>query len=177
MNNKITIVSGTNRRNSLSAIVSNIYADVLKSFGIHANIIDLRDLPENFIHTSLYDKAGKNDEFNVSRKEMADTDKFVFIVPEYNGSFPGVLKTFIDGLIFPDTFKNKKCALVGISSGIQGGILAISHLTDIFNYCGMHVLALKLKFSHINKHVQGKEITNALYMDLIREQAEELINF
>ena len=177
MDNKITIVSGTNRQDSLSGIVSNIYADILQSFGITANVIDLQALPENFIHTSLYDNAGKNADFNIIRKEMTQANKFVFIVPEYNGSFPGVLKTFIDGLIFPDTFKNKKCALVGISSGIQGGVLAISHLTDIFNYCGMHVLALKLKFSHINKYIQNEQITNDLYIGLMKEQAEKLISF
>ena len=42
---------------------------------------------------------------------MSQSEKFVFIVPEYNGSFPGVLKTFIDGLAFPDTFEQKKNVL------------------------------------------------------------------
>ena len=76
-------------------------------------------------------------------EKIQSCDKFVFVVPEYNGSFPGVFKAFVDGLKYPASFKDKKCALVGISSGTQGGALALSHLTDIFNYLGMNVLALK----------------------------------
>ena len=109
---------------------------------------------------------------------MSQAQKYVFIVPEYNGSFPGVLKTFIDGLEYPNTFKNKKCALVGLSSGVQGGGLALSHLTDIFNYCGMNVLALKPKLARIEAHIDGDfQITNNLYMQLLKEQAEKFIEF
>ena len=54
-----------------------------------------------------------------------------------------------DDHIFPTkpelVVQDKKAALVGISSGVQGAGLALSHLTDIFNYCGMHVLAQKPK--------------------------------
>ena len=77
------------------------------------------------------------------QNQIDQCEKFVFITPEYNGSFPGVLKAFIDGMRFPGTFEGKKCALVGISAGTQGGALAMSHLTDIFNYLGMTVLANK----------------------------------
>ena len=92
---------------------------------------------------------------------------------EYNGSFPGVLKTFIDGLAFPDTFEPKKCALVGLLSGVQGGGLALSHLTDIFNYCGMYVLALKPKLAQISQNIDMEKeiVTNELYRDLLETQA------
>ena len=108
---------------------------------------------------------------------MKSSEKFVFIVPEYNGSFPGVLKAFIDGLEYPGTFRGKKCALVGLSSGVQGAGLALSHLTDIFNYCGMHVLALKPKLARIEANMEDTKITNQLYNDLLKEQALSLLSF
>ena len=74
----------------------------LENLGVEATILDLRDLPEDFLVSSLYENAGKNESFNPLRTSMKDSEKFVFIVPEYNGSFPGVLKAFIDGLKFPD---------------------------------------------------------------------------
>ena len=76
-------------------------------------------------------------------------------------------------------FENKKCALVGLSSGVQGGGLALSHLTDIFNYCGMNVLALKPKLSQINLHLdqETNQITNTLYMELLETQAEQIVAF
>lgn len=174
---KIVIVSGTNRANSLSRQIAEVYSKILDNLHTSNEIVDLSGLPPNFPHTALYENAGRDAKFNTYREIMVKAHKFIFIVPEYNGSFPGILKAFIDGLIFPDTFKNKKCALVGISSGTQGGGLALSHLTDIFNYCGTHVLALKPRLFHINKHLQDGILKNELYMGLLQEQAESLILF
>ncbi|MEQ9286257.1 MAG: NAD(P)H-dependent oxidoreductase [Cyclobacteriaceae bacterium] len=172
----ITIVSGTNRKNSVSKKISRLYERILKSKGQDTEIIYLEDMPEDFIGTALYENAGQNDSFNGVRKQMYESQKMVFIVPEYNGSFPGVLKAFIDGLKFPGTFTNKKCALVGLSSGVQGGGLALSHLTDIFNYCGMHVLAFKPKLSRIEDNFTENKLSK-LYNSLLEEQADKFIQF
>lgn len=174
---KIIIVCGTNRLDSVSYQIAQVYQEILKQLNVDTELIDLTELPHDFAFSALYDKAGKNEAFNHFRELMAENKKFVFVVPEYNGSFPGVLKTFIDGLKFPDSFRDKKCALVGLSSGIQGAGLALSHLTDIFHYCGMHVLALKPKLSHIEQHFKEGTIINELYMTLLQDQAKKLLEF
>ena len=175
----ITIISGTNRSNALSLKLSRIYQKFLNNLDAPSQIIDLSELPPDFAFSALYEQSGRNKLFNVFRQQMKDSDKFVYIVPEYNGSFPGILKTFIDGLEFPVSFQNKKCALVGLSAGEQGAGLALRHLTDIFNYCGMHVLALKPKLAQIeeNMDVEKEEITNPLYKELIEMQARQLVAF
>ncbi len=174
---KITIICSTNRTNALSKKISQIYQGLLEKYNVSSEIIDLADLPSDFTETALYENSGKNEEFNIYREKMKTTKKMVFIVPEYNGSFPGVLKAFIDGLEYPGTFKNKKCALVGLSSGVQGGGLALSHLTDIFNYCGMHVLAQKPKLAKIDRFFKDDKITNDLYVQLLEEQVEIFVEF
>lgn len=173
----ITIICGTNRKNSQSEIVAGIYKKMVEQAGEECDFINLQDLPGDFISTALYENAGTNEAFNSIREKMVTSKKFVIIVPEYNGSFPGVLKTFFDGLIFPTTFTGKKCALVGISSGMQGAVLAMSHLTDILNYCGTNVLANKPKLSAIEKNVTDGKITNPLYVDLLNDQIKALIAF
>ncbi|WKK87333.1 NAD(P)H-dependent oxidoreductase [Marivirga arenosa] len=173
----ITIISGTNRNNSVSAQVAKLYKKLLDEKQIESNIIDLADLPKDFVYTALYDNNGKNPEFNEFLTLLRASKKYVFVIPEYNGSFPGVLKAFIDGMEYPNSFQNKKCALVGISSGMQGAGLALSHMTDIFNYLGMHVLALKLKLARIEKNFNGEEVTDKLYSELLEEQVEKLIEF
>lgn len=174
----ITIICSTNRMDSVSSKISQQYARLLDKKGIQNQTIDLKDLPNDFAFSALYDKSGKNEAFNHYRKVMKECKKFVFVVPEYNGSFPGVLKTFIDGLEFPNTFTNKKCAMVGLSSGIQGAGLALSHLTDIFNYCGMNVLAQKVKLAKIEANTDDDyNITNQLYNQLLKEQVDLLIQF
>ncbi|SMD32739.1 NAD(P)H-dependent FMN reductase [Reichenbachiella faecimaris] len=172
----ITIISSTNRKNSVSKKLAHIYQGILEDKKIETEMIYLDELPEDFIATALYDQSGKNKLFNTFREKMLRAEKMVFIVPEYNGSFPGVLKAFIDGLAFPNTFRDKKAALVGISSGVQGAGLALSHLTDIFNYCGTHVLAQKPKLSRIEENLTENNLSE-LYHSLLEEQVDKLLRF
>ena len=173
----ITIICGTNRKDSFSGKVANIYKGMVEETGETCDLINLLDLPHDFILSALYENAGNNTTFNPIRDKMVSAEKFVIIVPEYNGSFPGILKTFFDGLKFPDTFTGKKCALVGISSGLQGAVLAMSHLTDILNYCGTNVLAQKPKLSGIENNLKDGKITNPLYVQLLKDQIKALISF
>lgn len=172
----ITIICSTNRKDAVSQTVANAYINILKSHLVAYQFINLADLPADFTFSALYENSGKNESFNRYRDMMKDSEKFVFIVPEYNGSFPGVLKAFIDGLQFPESFTGKKAALVGVSSGIQGAGLALSHLTDIFNYCGTHVLAFKPKLMHIEANMTGGKLSE-LYHQFLEQQANDIINF
>lgn len=173
----IKIIVGTNRKNSLSKTIALLYQEILLERGAESEILELEQLPADFIETALYENNGRNEEYNAFHSRVKEGKKFVFIVPEYNGSFPGILKTFIDGMTYPNTFRNKKCALVGLSSGIGGGGIALSHLTDIFHYLGMHVLALKPKLAKIEQNMSDNLLTNRLYLDLLHTQADMLLEF
>jgi chromate reductase, NAD(P)H dehydrogenase (quinone) len=173
----IKIIVGTNRKNSVSKTIAELYQQILIEKGSEAEILELEDLPADFSETALYENNGKNPGYNAFHERIQEGRKFVFIVPEYNGSFPGVLKTFIDGMTYPNTFRNKKCGLVGISSGIGGGGIALSHLTDIFHYLGMHVLALKPKLAKIEQNMSDNLLTNRLYVELLHTQADMLLEF
>ncbi|MCF6359657.1 MAG: NAD(P)H-dependent oxidoreductase [Cyclobacteriaceae bacterium] len=177
MTEKVYIISGTNRQQAVSLQVSKVYQQEFEALGVDSEIIDLQQLPADYLFSGLYENAGKNELVNGFREKMKVGHKFVFVIAEYNGSFPGVLKAFIDGLEFPDSFMNKKCALVGLSAGIQGAVLAMSHFTDILNYCGAHVLAEKPKLASIGGHIQDGEITNERYMKHIKKQVKQLIEF
>ncbi len=173
----IKIIVGTNRPNSVSKLIASRYQEILREKGAESEILELEHLPADFIKTALYENNGRNEEYNAFHSRVKEGKKFVFIVPEYNGSFPGILKSFIDGMTYPNTFRNKKCALVGISSGIGGGGIALSHLTDIFHYLGMHVLALKPKLAKIEQNMSDNLLTNRLYLDLLHTQADMLLEF
>lgn len=173
----IGIIIGTNRHNSLSRKVGNYYQNLLKTFGEESQIIDLSELPVDFAFSALYHNSGKNEAFNNFQKIIDETKKFVFIVPEYNGSFPGVLKTFFDGLRYPDTFNNKKAALVGISAGVLGNAVGLGHLNDILSYMETDVLGLRLKLGSMKTHFAGDEFTFEVYRNFLEKQAKALIAF
>jgi NAD(P)H-dependent FMN reductase len=174
---KITVVSSTNNKNALTARVADYYAGLLRKRGCDHQVLKLTCLPPDFTATALYENNGQHPEFNRLRELMEATQKYVFIIPEYNGSFPGVFKAFIDGLQFPDTFKGKKCAMVGVSSGPQGGTFAMSHLTDIFHYLKMHVYPLKPRLGNILDSQLATILANEQYVRLLEEQADGIINY
>ncbi|WP_255700700.1 NADPH-dependent FMN reductase [Dyadobacter sp. CY343] len=173
----IVIIVGTNRPNSMSRKIAEYYQTILNHLDAPSIILDLINLPHDFTVSALYHNTGKNEDFNSLKSLLEQTDKFVFIVPEYNGSYPGVLKAFIDGLPYPNSFANKKAALVGLSSNMQGATIALSHLNDVFSYLGMNTLALRVKLGQIRNHFQDNVISNALYKELIELQAGQLIHF
>ncbi|MHA7877494.1 MAG: NADPH-dependent FMN reductase [Bacteroidota bacterium] len=176
-NAKIVVVAGTNNKNSLTAQVADYYAMLLQKRGYDNEVLKLTRLPADFTVTALYENRNKNAAFNHLQAIMETAQKYVFIIPEYNGSFPGVFKAFIDGLRFPDTFLGKKCAMVGVSQGTQGGALAMSHLTDIFHYLKMHVYPLKPRLSSIHDSSLATVLANTQYVRLLAEHVEGIIGF
>ena len=161
----------------MSRKIAEYYQAILQQLDTPSIILDLVNLPHDFTVSALYENTGKNEAFNNLKSLLEKTDKFVFIVPEYNGSYPGVLKAFIDGLPYPNSFSNKKAALVGLSSNMQGAAIALSHLNDVFSYLGMNTLALRVKLAQIQSHFIDNEITNPLYKELLEIQAEQIIRF
>src|SRR5690606_28356407 len=95
----------------------------------------------------------RSDQFQPIQDMVDATTKFIFIIPEYNGSFPGVLKVFIDACKYPTSFYGKKAALVGISSGKYGNIRGIDHFTGICHYINLHVLPLRIHIPAIHKEL------------------------
>lgn len=173
----ITIVAGTNRPDSKTIQVAEFYQQLLSSHKAESQILDLADLPNDFIFSALYNNSGKNEQFNTLRAMMEDSAKFVFVVPEYNNSFPGVFKAFIDGLSYPNALIHKKCALVGLSDGVQGNALGMSHLTDVLNYLGMHVLAQKIRIPFMQKNFVDGRIMDEFINQLIEDQARLFLKF
>ena len=177
----ITIISGTNRKDAVTYQMALLYQKKLKEKGVHSTILDLKELPHDFVFSALYENTGKSEGFNRLISPIKDSEKLIVITPEYNGSFPGVVKSFLDGLEFPNTVKDKKVALVGLSSGSQGAVLATSHLADILGYLGAAVLPLRARMPFIEKHFDGEKIINdneyARYNDLIDLQIENFITF
>jgi len=171
-----TIVAGTNRIGSNSLIIAKYYKSKFLEKGINCNLINLQDLPEKLIFSDMYGK--RTEEFQKIQDAVTSSDKFIFIIPEYNGSFPGILKTFIDACTFPESYAGKKCVLVGLSSGKFGNLRGVEHFVGVANYIKMNVCCNKMYLSSIEKELnEAKEIHNEKLVLMIEEQIEEFINF
>lgn len=174
----LTLLVGTSRPHSRTRRVAEFYATLLAELGAPYQFLDLTELPADVLTEALYHKAGLHEEFNRLIAPLDQSDKIVVFAPEYNCSIPGALKTFIDALPYPGGIRGKKAALVSLSSGSQGGLLALSHLTDILFYLGTAVLPQRVRLPHISQHLsKDGEITDPLLRQVLREQAEALLSW
>lgn len=169
----ITVISATNRIASHTFKLSSYYKRKLNEAGEEAEVLPLTDLPANILQTDMYGKRSAG--FQPIQDLVTATNKFLFVVPEYNGSFPGVLKVFIDSCKFPDSFFGKKAALVGLSSGKYGNIRGIDHLTGICHYINLHVLPMRLHIPAIDKEFD--EHDNLFKEDTVKFTNEQIARF
>jgi chromate reductase, NAD(P)H dehydrogenase (quinone) len=142
----ITLISGTNRVDSYTRKVVSIYQSLLQQHEQPSAIIDLVDLPKEFIFSDLY--GSRSASVKEMEQQLLASSCFVFILPEYNGSFPGILKTFIDAFHPPKFFHGRKAALVGLSSGKFGNLRGLEHLSGVLNYVQIQLLPFR---AHIPK--------------------------
>lgn len=177
MSTKVGIIIGTNRPRAMTGEMALYYQQKLSSLGMEPFLIDLRELPADFVFTALYDYRGQHPEYGFFQEQIDTCEKFIIIAPEYNGSFPGVLKAFIDGLRYPDSFRDKKVAFVGLSAGVLGNAVGLAHLSDIMSYMGANVLGLRIKLGEIGKYFKNQQLENPIYEKLIDEQISKFLNF
>ncbi|MBC7566589.1 MAG: NAD(P)H-dependent oxidoreductase [Pedobacter sp.] len=169
----VTIVSGTNRQGSNTLKVAKYYQKTLATKGLETNLFTLADLPDTLISTDLY--GGRSEQFQTIQDQITNTSKFLFIIPEYNGSFPGVLKTFIDACDFQESFYDKKAALVGVSSGKYGNIRGIDHFGGVCSYLHLNVLPLRLHIPYIKSELN--EEGNFFIEDTLKFSNEQMNKF
>src|SRR5690606_14800672 len=67
------------------------------------------------------------------QRYLIPADKFVFIMPEYNGSFPGILKLMMDNSDIRKCWWYKKAMLAGLADGRAGNLRGLDHMTNILN--------------------------------------------
>jgi chromate reductase len=169
----VTIISATNRPGSWTLKLAQYYQKRLLEKGLEAGILSLGALPANLIESDLYGK--RSVEFEPIQQIITNTQKFLFIIPEYNGSFPGVLKVFIDACSFPASFYEKKSALTGLSSGKYGNIRGIDHFTGVCHYLHLHVMPLKIHIGTIKQEFD--ENGNLFKADTVQFTDEQMDKF
>lgn len=158
----ITIISGTNRDKNETLIFAKHYQKVLQGkTDEEVKVLSMESLPKSIWTTLMYaHNQTESPLFDIQDKYIIPASKFIILTPEYNGSFPGILKLFIDGLSvreYPKNFTKKKISLVGIASGRAGNLRGMDHLAEILSYLGAYVHPNKLPISMIRTLMDEKK--------------------
>ncbi len=145
---KVVVFSCTNRPNSNTIKVSRNYVRLLEQKGSDVYFLDFCELPDTITSTEMFGKRSEK-YAQLVNEFITQQSRFVFVVPEYNGSVPGILKTFLDS-VHPREWNFKKACLVGVADGRAGNLRGMEHLTGILQYLKMNVYHNKLPISSVN---------------------------
>ena len=172
---ELTIISSSNREDNQSSAFAELCRKILEGQGVNANVYSLQQLPNNLSGSNMYD-FDDSPIAEIVEKYLTSVDKLIFVIPEYNGSFPGILKLYIDA-VHPSNFNYKKAALIGISSGRSGNIRGLDHLTNILNYLKVDVFHHKLPIASINSIIDKGQINDEFTINRISELMKQFQNF
>jgi len=171
----VTIVSATNRIGNNTEKFAQKCKELLKEKGIESRILDLSEITQEISLPSIYNQ--ENPLFSeLSKSYVQKVDKFLFVIPEYNGSFPGILKLMIDA-IKPSEFYGKKAALIGVAAGRAGNLRGMDHFADILNYIQVTVMPQKLPISSIDGLMNDGEIVDEDTIQNLGLQMDKFIAF
>lgn len=177
----ITIICGTNRPNSETAKFSKKYFDLFTAKGANVKLLELEKIPHDWFFSEMYSSNTQAKSIAAIQEEyIFPAEKLFFVAPEYNGSFPGVLKLFIDAISireYPRNFKNKKAALSGVASGRSGNLRGMDHLTGILHHVGTAVLPQMLPLSSIGTLLEENGEINAATENLMGEFVDIFLAF
>lgn len=173
----IEIVSGTNRPDSKTIKLARIIRQLYVDSGSEAQILDLVDLPAEIFLPTSYKK--KPEAFLEWQDRVLVSRGVHIVVPEYNGSFPGALKYFIDMLKFPECLEHRAVAFTGLADGLWGGIRAVEQLQMVFNYRNAYCLPERVWFPQIGKKLteDAMAINDDFQFGLLKDQVKRFIAF
>lgn len=165
----ITVISGTARPDSYTLRLAGHYHRLFQERGQHTHLLSLEDLP-------VWDRTPEL--LAVETLLLIPSERFVFVMPEYNGSFPGRLKTMIDNSDIKKCWWGKKAMLTGLADGRAGNLRGLEHMTGILQYMHVHVYWDKLPLSRISEEIDAdgrllKPTTEAV----VRAQVDGFLKF
>src|SRR2546421_3407601 len=124
------VILGTSRQGRASEHAAHFVVDhVAKRPDMRTDLIDIRN-----IRLSI-DDAGESIKDPKFSATVNDADALIFVVPEYNHSFPGLLKHVLDTNL--KEYIHKAAGVCGVSAGPFGGARMIQNFLPVLRELGL----------------------------------------
>jgi len=140
----IPVILGTTRRGRMSAHVARyVTSELSKRPGVVTELNDIAEMPLSV------DGAGDEIKDPAFSQKMENADGLVIVAPEYNHSFPGLLKHVLDTCL--EEYIHKAAGIVGVASGPFGGTRVVQSLLPVLRELGLMTTFTDLNFSKVGK--------------------------
>lgn len=139
----IPVILGTTRKGRISVHAARfMVGQIEKRQGVTTELIDISKLPMPI------DDAGENIKDAAFSEMMARADALVIVSPEYNHSFPGLLKHILDSCL--KEYIHKAAGIVGVSAGPFGGVRGIQDFLPVIRELGLVNIFWDVNFGNIS---------------------------
>ena len=140
----IPVILGTPRKGRASAHAARLFTDLLnRRAGVQSTLIDIAGLP------SPVDDAGEAIKDPGFSAAMTAADGLIIVAPEYNHSFPGLLKHVLDSCL--SEYIHKAVGIVGVSAGPFAGTRVIQSLLPVMREIGLSTIFWDVNIGSVGK--------------------------
>jgi NAD(P)H-dependent FMN reductase len=140
----IPVILGTTRKGRASVHAARLLADLLAGrAGVRSGVIDIASMPLPI------DDAGEAIKDSTFAAAMSAADGLVIVAPEYNHSFPGLLKHALDSCL--SEYIHKAVGLVGVSAGPFAGTRVVQSLLPVMRELGLVTIFWDINIGHVGK--------------------------
>ena len=147
----ILVLAGSARLDSVNRKLARQTVDALRAAGVEATLADLRDFPMPMYDGDLEAGEGIPPAAKALKELARQHDGFAIASPEYNGSFPALLKNALDWISRPEpgerpleVFRGKVAAILSASPGPGGGTRGLHHLRELLEMMSVKVIPREL---------------------------------
>jgi len=138
----IPLILGTSRQGRESEHAARFVFERAKArAGVETEFIDIRSVPMKL------DDAGEQMKDPKFAATMLRCDGLIIVTPEYNHSFPGLLKHALDMCL--KEYIHKAVGICGVSAGAFGGTRVIQSLLPVMRELGLVTIFEDVNFGKI----------------------------
>jgi len=165
----ITIISGSGRSDNNTRKVAKEYQRILVE----------KDIPCMLLLLDENEMLSRNTRFIEQENEyLVPAEKFIIVMPEYNGSYPGILKLMMDHTDVARAWWYKKVLMTGVATGRAGNLRGMEHLTGVLLHLKMLVHYNRLPISIVDKLMDGQgHFTDPATLRAVNNQIDEFLEF
>jgi NAD(P)H-dependent FMN reductase len=165
----LTIISATGRTQGNSKKIARHYFQSLSDAGVNCRMLALDEFPYDQWSRTLPE---------IQAEYLIPASAFLIVMPEYNGSYPGILKLLIDESDIGKCWHHKKVILAGVSTGRAGNLRGMEHLTGALLHMKMFIHPNRLPISLVDRHLdEYGQITDPVTLNAIADQVRQLMAF
>lgn len=138
----IPLILGTARQGRESEHAARFVFERVKArAGVETEFVDVRTLPMKL------DDAGEQMKDPKFAATIDRCDGLIIVTPEYNHSFPGLLKHALDMCL--KEYIHKAVGICGVSAGIMGGSRVIESLLPVMRELGLVTIFEDVNFGKV----------------------------